>query len=116
VLVYLSDTSPRTAALRVKPGTHRGGATRGSVTLAVRAGDAVACDYRVVHGTHSNDAAVRRDCLILNFAPAWSSLPDDIRAHLIRHPALPPDGRDDLLPEYDGEPRDLPLNRVAPTR
>jgi hypothetical protein len=115
VLAYLSETSPRTAALRVKPGTHHGSATRRSVTLAARAGDAVACDYRVLHGTHPNDSAVRRDCLILNFAPSWSSLPDDIRAHLIRHPSLPIDGQDDLLPDYDGEPRDLSLNRVAPT-
>ena len=114
VLIYLSDTSPRTAALRVKPGTHNGNATRGAVTLAVRAGDAIACDYRCVHGTHPNAAAVRRDCLILNFAPSWSSLPDDIRAHLIRHPSLPRDRDDDLLPDYDGEPRDLPLNRTAP--
>jgi len=116
VLVYLSDTSPRTASLRVKPGTHLGPGTRGSVTLAVRAGDAVACDYRVLHGTHPNDAAARRDCVILNFAPSWSSLPDDIRAHLIRHPSLPRGGVDDLLPEYHGQPRDLPLNRVAPAR
>lgn len=115
VLIYLTDTSPRTAALRVKPGTHQGPATRGPVTLAVRAGDAVACDYRVLHGTHPNDAAARRDCLILNFAPSWSSLPDDIRAHLIRHPCLPLKAGDDLLPDYDGEPRDLRLNRVPPT-
>jgi hypothetical protein len=114
VLVYLSDTSSRTAALRVKPGTHRGGATDRTVTLAVRAGDAVACDYRLVHGTHPNESDARRDCLILNFAPAWSALPDDIRAHLIRHPALPPHGDDELLPDYEGEPRDLVLNRVAP--
>src|SRR3954465_8199227 len=83
VMIYLSDTSPRTAALRVKPGTHHGSETHEPVTLAMRAGDAVACDYRLLHGTHPNDAEARRDCLILNFAPSWSSLPDEIRAHLI---------------------------------
>ncbi len=115
VLIYLSETSPRSAALRVKPGTHHGRATGGSVTLGVQAGGAVACDYRVLHGTHPNKTGARRDCLILNFAPSWSSLPDEIRAHLIRHPCLPVDGDDDLLPHYDGERRDLPLSRVAPT-
>jgi hypothetical protein len=114
VMIYLSDTSPRTAALRVQPGTHHGRRTHEPVTLAARAGDAVACDYRVLHGTHPNDAEARRDCLILNFAPSWSSLPDDIRAHLIRHPALPREPDDELLPRYDGRPRDLPLNRLAP--
>lgn len=117
VLIYLSETSERTAALRVMPGSHRyHGNQPEPVTLAVRAGTAVACDYRLLHGTHPNDGDSRRDCLVLNFTPAWRSLPDEIRAHLIRHPALPGDClRDGLLPDYDGEPRDLPLNRVAPT-
>jgi len=114
VMIYLSDTSSRTAALRVMPGTHHGTETGDSVTLAARAGDAVACDYRVLHGTHPNEAEARRDCLILNFAPSWSSLPDDVRAHLIRHPALPREPDDELLPRYHGRPRDLALNRVAP--
>ena len=117
VMVYLSETSKQTAALRVMPGTHRDRRTQHKpVTLAVRAGTSVACDYRLMHGTHPNDGEARRDCLILNFTPAWRSLPDDVRAHLIRHPARPGGGgRDRLLPDYDGEPRDLPLNRVAPT-
>jgi ectoine hydroxylase-related dioxygenase (phytanoyl-CoA dioxygenase family) len=114
LLAYLSDTSARTAALRVQPGSHRGRATSQPVTVPVKAGDAVACDYRVLHGTHRNDVDVPRVCLILNFTPSWSSLPDEIRAHLIRHPALASAGEDDLLPAYDGKPRDLPLNRAAP--
>src|SRR3954452_6931445 len=44
VLIYLSDTSPRSAALRVKPGTHRRGGPGRPMTLSVRAGDAVVCD------------------------------------------------------------------------
>ena len=123
VLCYLSDTTTDTAALRVMPGTHHRSALRRSdpVTLELDAGDAVALDYRLLHGTHPNRSAHRRDCLILNFAPAWHALPDDIRAHLIRHPALP--GVDEqpatswpveLLPTYEGIPRDLPLSRVPP--
>jgi ectoine hydroxylase-related dioxygenase (phytanoyl-CoA dioxygenase family) len=90
-------------------------------TLApLLAGDAVLIDYRLLHGTHAKESAIRRECLILTFAPDWSALPDDVRAHLIRHPAQP--GPRDaptaklarLLPDYDGTPRDLPLSRRAP--
>jgi hypothetical protein len=148
VLLYLADTSAHNAALRVLPGTHRrtsslhaalpeahtnDAASLGQdhvamrdhpeqVTLDVRAGDAVVTDYRLLHGTHSNRSSDRRDCLLLTFAPDWSRLPDDIRAHLIRHPALPtaterastPGLPLGVLPAYEGEPRDLPLNRTAP--
>jgi hypothetical protein len=145
VLCYLADTGATSGALRVLPETHRRSvelhaaladavaegsenvydavAQRdqpGQRTLAVAAGDAVAIDYRLLHGTHANETATRRDCLILNFAPDWSDLPDEMRAHLIRHPALPQAGRATkgalarLLPDYDGAPRDLPLARTAP--
>jgi ectoine hydroxylase-related dioxygenase (phytanoyl-CoA dioxygenase family) len=84
-------------------------------TLAARAGDAVALDYRLLHATHANRSDVRRDALIVNFTPSWKSLPDDIRAHLIRQPALPTaEETDDLLPRFEGTPRDLPLSREAP--
>jgi hypothetical protein len=94
----------------------------GAKTLALEAGDAVLIDYRLLHGTHPNRGPVRRDCLILNFAPAWRFLPSDVRAHLIRHPALPGAGEArgrpryprGLLPDFAGEPRDLPLSRVPP--
>jgi ectoine hydroxylase-related dioxygenase (phytanoyl-CoA dioxygenase family) len=148
VLCYLSDTSARTAALRVLPGTHRGsiplhaalpeahgdeaaGASSrhpamrnhtGQLTLEVRAGDAVVLDYRLLHGTHPNLEAERRDSVLLSFTPSWRRLPKDVRAHLIRHPALPrPTERaalggwpSELLPAYDGDAGDLPLNRTAP--
>jgi ectoine hydroxylase-related dioxygenase (phytanoyl-CoA dioxygenase family) len=147
VLCYLADTDPARGALRVLPGTHRrssplhavlprahsAGADEladdhpafadqpGQVTLAARAGDAFVCDYRLLHGTHPNTTPHRRDCLLLTFAPAWARLPDDIRAHLIRHPAQPQGGDATapvaaLLPRYDGVPRDLPLSRDAPAR
>jgi Phytanoyl-CoA dioxygenase (PhyH) len=122
VLAYLTATSARNAALRVRPGSHRG-APGAPVTLALQAGDAAVIDYRLVHGTHANATASRRDCLILNFAPAWSGLPEDIRGHLIQHPALPGESErpatpwaEALLPRYDGPRRDLPLNRTPPTR
>jgi hypothetical protein len=121
VLVYLDETGERNAALRVRPGSHRG-APGAPVTLSLQAGDAVVIDYRLLHATHANRTAMRRDCLILNYAPGWSGLPDDIRGHLIQHPALP--GEDEplpawagaLLPRYDGPRVDLPLNRTPVPR
>jgi hypothetical protein len=148
VLCYLTPTTCSNGALRVLPGTHHRSIelhaalpeahTRESrhvdsedpamrdheeqLTLAVGAGDAVALDYRLLHATHANRSAIRRDCLVLTYAPAWHQLPIEVRAHLIRHPAQPwPLERMDaslkdlqLLPAFDDEPRDLKLNRVAP--
>jgi hypothetical protein len=57
----------------------------------------------------------------LSFTPKSSELPEAIRGHLISHPALP--GADEtaprggfaeLLPAYDGQRADLPLDRNAP--
>lgn len=148
VLCYLSDTTVTSGALRVLPGSHHrsvalhaalpeahsleGGELGadhvamsdrdGQVTIAARAGDAVVADYRLLHGTHPNGSARRRDCVLLTFAPCWRGLPADIRAHLIQHPAQPTDRerstggswRERLLPRFDGPRGDLPLNRVAP--
>jgi hypothetical protein len=114
LLVYLSDTDERSGALRVRG--------REPVTLRARAGDAVALDYRLEHGTHPNAAAVRRDAVLLSFAPHWAQLPADIRGHLIGHLAQPTAGEEPaghpvapLLPHFDGPRRDLPLNRTPPS-
>ena len=149
VLCYLTDTGAHNAALRVLPGTHHrsvdlhgqlpeahaaasdaldpGHAAMrdhpDQVTIEARAGDAVVVDYRLLHGTHANATRRRRDCLVLTFTPSWRTLPEAIRAHLIRHPALPaPAERASVgepvrrwLPDYAGVPRDLPLDRVAPS-
>ena len=148
VLCYLADTDDRNGALQVLPGSHRTSTPLhglieeahahgtgelaaahpamsdhpGQVTLGLQAGDAVVIDYRLLHGTHPNATAARRDCVLLNFAPSWSALPADIRGHLIRHPALPADDEPEpdrpwahrLLPRHAGPRRDLRLNRVAP--
>ncbi len=148
LLCYLDDTTTTTGALRVLPGSHlrshrihevlpaahRDAAhasepghpvtsdQRDQVSLEVGAGDAVLLDYRLLHGTHANASDRRRDCLILNFAPSWGRLPDDVRAHLIGGLALPTGveraaaaaALGDLLPRYQGVQRDLTPARDAP--
>jgi hypothetical protein len=149
-LCYLTATSVQNGALRILPGTHHRSAPihahlpeahtelaetldpshialsdhPDQLTLSLRAGDAVVMDYRLLHGTHANESAMRRDCVILNFAPSWRRLPDAIKGHLICHAALPVGnetvpmsaGISKLLPMYDGEHRSLALNRNAPAR
>lgn len=148
LLCYLSDTNEENGALRVLPRSHHASvplhgllpeahaqdadvapdhpalrAQPGQVTLSARPGDAVVLDYRLLHGTHANVAATRRDCLLLSFTPCWRELPTDLRAHLIRHLAQPRDDEqvpdtsswEQLLPSFDGLRADLPLNRVAPS-
>ena len=148
VLCYLSDTTVETGALRILPGSHASSVPLHCVlpgahsddstaldpnhpamtdqpdqtTLELRAGDAVVTDYRLLHGTHANAGNYRRDCVLLSFTPHWSELPNEIRGHLISHPALP---RADeprqswtfgsLLPSFDGPRQDLILNRNAPS-
>jgi ectoine hydroxylase-related dioxygenase (phytanoyl-CoA dioxygenase family) len=149
LLCYLADTTAESGALRVLPGSHLKSAPihavlpeahgvtaeqldlghpafsdlPGQVTLCLRAGDAVVIDYRLLHGTYGNRCDSRRDCILLSFTPCWRTLPTDIKAHLIAHPAQPfetemtnvePALRR-LLPSFSGMRRDLPLNRNAPS-
>lgn len=149
LLIYLGDTDSGNGALRVLPGSHlrsspiharlpeaHGEAAAeldaahpaladlpGQVTLSLRAGDAVVLDYRLLHGTHENASELRRDALLLTFAPSWVQLPEDLRGHLIEHPALPSEeesgraracGHAELLPEWNGPRVTLALNRDAP--
>lgn len=148
LLCYLAGTDPGNGALRVLPGSHRRrtplhdvlpdahddaadaldpedpalGEAAGQQTVSLRAGDAVVLDYRLLHGTHANASAVRRDCVLLSFTPSWSALPQDIRGHLIDHAALP--GADEaalrspwqarLLPGFSMPRRTLTVNRSPP--
>src|SRR5262249_36631084 len=115
VLCYLDDTNERSGALRVFSGSHHAstpihselpaaddvdasglpadhpamGNFPGQRTLSVHAGDAVALDYRLLHGTHANDGPRRRDCILLSFIPHWAGLPPDLKAHLVMHAAQP---------------------------
>ena len=149
VLCYLSDTDTDSGALRVLPGSHHVGMAAhrllpephgnvadelppdhpaladlpGQRTIRLQAGDAVALDYRLLHGTHANDTCRRRDRLLLSFIPAWDDLPMGMKAHLIQHHALPGEaeaesvsasGYAEMLPRFDGLRVSLPINRVPP--
>ncbi|MGX9431664.1 MULTISPECIES: phytanoyl-CoA dioxygenase family protein [Bradyrhizobium] len=150
ILCYLSDTSDRTGALRILPGSHLRSLPihselpephsaaaeqlapdhpaltdhEGQITLNLRRGDAVAVDYRLLHGTHPNRGLSRRDALLFSFTPNWRFLPDSIRAHLAMHPALPSAAEwptiaewgEYLFPRYGGTPTSLQINRIAPSR
>jgi ectoine hydroxylase-related dioxygenase (phytanoyl-CoA dioxygenase family) len=149
VLCYLTDTNVNNGALRVLPGSHlksvpihaflpeahshhAGDLEPGHVSmidlpnqvnLPLSAGDAVVIDYRLLHGTHGNASAMRRECVLLSFTPCWSGLPEDIKAHLIAHPAQPSDRERlqpssmlaKLIPIFVGGRQDLPINRNAPS-
>ena len=150
VLCYLQATDEHNGALRVLPGSHHrssaihchlpephGSGTEAlepghvamrdhpkQVTLRMAVGDAVAIDYRLLHGTHANARDVRRDCVLLSFTPCWRELPEDIRGHLIEHCALPtaaeqlPDAlwAIQMLPRFCGTRKNLPVNRMAPAQ
>ncbi len=89
--------------------------------LKMKRGDAVAIDYRLLHGTESNSTVLRRDCVILNFAPHWHHLPADIRAHLAGHVSQPVGNEEALIgneqmkimPSF-GTKFFLNVNRLAP--
>lgn len=92
-------------------------------TLSLKAGDAIAIDYRLLlHGTHENNSDKRRDCVMLTFTPSWRELPENIKGHLSRHHALPFDSelpiqtvyQNELLPNYAGIKKDLNVIRVPP--
>lgn len=149
VLCYLTDTSPGNGALRLLPGSHHASTPihgilpephgdranalpanhaamadcPGQKTISVQAGDAVVIDYRLLHGTHANETPSRRDCILLSFIPSWRTLPSDIKAHLIAHPALPSETEVSsrstcsyrcLFPQFNGTPASLPVNRLPP--
>src|SRR5215469_2351791 len=149
LLCYLADTSAENGALRVLPGSHLKSSPihavlpeahghsaeglepghialsdlAGQATLGLQAGDAVVIDYRLLHSTHGNAGNTRRDCILLSFTPSWRGLPNDVKAHLIAHPAQPSETERTnlasallrLLPSFRGVRQDLPLNRNAPS-
>ncbi|TKR30157.1 phytanoyl-CoA dioxygenase family protein [Luteimonas gilva] len=133
VACYLSATDAGNGALRIVPGSHRRrmpahDRVRGletdadlpeQITIAAEPGDAVAMDYRLLHATHANATDRSRNAILLNFAPHWSTLPSELRSHLIQHPALPQrreraPAASHWLPTFSGRRRSLRLDREVP--
>ncbi|MBD0288354.1 MAG: phytanoyl-CoA dioxygenase family protein [Flavisolibacter sp.] len=148
LMCYLDSTNEQNGALRVLPRSHHKTTAlhaflpeahtdlsnqikqehiamsdhKEQITLNLNPGDAVAIDYRLLHGTHENATANRRDCVMLTFTPSWKELPNDIKGHLINHHALPFSDelpvqtvyQKELLPTFDGMRKDLNINRIPP--
>lgn len=148
LLIYMDATTNKNGALRVLPGSHHQSDTLhqhlpeteqlgdaigeehicmqphiDQHLLEVEQGDAVAIDYRLLHGTEANVTASRRDCIILNFTPHWQHLPADIREHLAGHIAQP-DGNEKalvnaeqmkIMPSFSGKNSFLNVNGLAPS-
>jgi len=152
-MYYLRDVEAEDGALRVIPGSHRrrhplhdmlpsahGGEIDrapedgpahahqpGEETVAVRAGDAVVGDARILHATHPNRSDRRRTCLTVWYLPRFAQLPDDVRSYAVDQPSLPPRGwwrqgsapgvptaMRDLLPTYDGDATPVRYDRTPP--
>ncbi len=103
------------------------------LAATVTAGDVLIGDARLLHSAYANKTAEERPLLTLWYIPNWSSLPGSVRATLRsiynRHVVDIDDGEDDLptvdhwptdaiehvrhlLPEYDGDDRPTPWNRI----
>jgi len=106
VMIYLADTHRTNGCLRVLPGSHRrrlrlhanlptphsmdayrqpeGGpafaAQPTEVDVAVRAGDAVLVDARLLHASWPNASLLRRTCITLWCLPGFDALPEPLQA------------------------------------
>jgi hypothetical protein len=116
--VYLGDTFPANGCLRVLPGSHRRrlplhdvlpeahsddmerlsddhpafARQPGEVDVAMKVGDVVLGDVRLLHATHPNTSDQARTGVILWFLPHYGELPERFRAHYAQHPCQPPVG------------------------
>ncbi len=149
IMVYLVDTSSHNGCLRVIPRSHiedhplhnlMGQAhtdeiRRASnlsaiefqshpdeVNVAVKAGDLVIGDSRLIHSAHANNSNVRRTVITLWFHPNYNSLPESIQGYIARLFQDAPDEVSswdskirqrfyNLRPVYAGTEMALPFNR-----
>jgi hypothetical protein len=107
-MYYLTDTSPENGCLRVLPGSHRRrhrfhdvtqahgealsrvddpdhplyGSLEEEDSVAVRAGDLVVGDARLLHSAHANRSAEDRSLITLWYHPGLGLLPAGMRARI----------------------------------
>jgi len=138
LMYYLTDTSPENGCLRVLPGSHRRhhplrdriGNPHGEsisraldpddpavstqpdeVDVPVRAGDLVVGDARMLHAAHANASDERRTVITLWFQPDFTSLPERVKAQMVKKtqptpadwPAAARETVRALNPRYDGD-------------
>jgi hypothetical protein len=149
VMVYLVDTSPQNGCLRVIPRSHieehrqhesmrRAHANElrtaadpsavefqsdpDEVDVAVKEGDLVVGDSRLIHSAHANDSDRRRTVITLWFFPNYGSLPEPIQGMVARlfadEPELTASWNHevlrrfyDLRPVYEGTAEPLVFSR-----
>ena len=145
LMYYLVDTNRLNGCLRLIPGSHLkrhalhdvrlkdDGVSRatdmdhpafqqakGEVDVAVRAGDIVIGDSRLLHSAHANQTGQRRTVLTIWYWPAYDEMPEEVKAlidgHITEAPAwsrwieqtrhiIQP-----VVPVYEGETKPVPWN------
>ncbi len=137
-MYYLSDTSRRNGCLRVIPGSHIArnplhdllqephspalstardmslpdfSDRPDEVDVAVRAGDLILGDARLLHAAHANETDERRTLITLWYQPEMAAMPERIQAQMaakVQHapawwPADAADKYNSLLARYEGD-------------
>ena len=136
-MYYLSNTRRDNGCLRVIPGSHvqhnplhdllaephspelaqahnldsPAFSTRpDEIDVPIKAGDLLIGDARILHATHPNDSDERRTVITIWFQPNFDTLPERIKAQMVRKMQAPPASWPDsaralvepLLPRYQG--------------
>ncbi len=165
LMYYLVDTTPSNGCLRIIPGSHLRrtpvhdrlpsahnqslarvedpddpvyGSMPGEVAVAVKAGDLVVGDARLLHSAYANQSADERSLLTLWYHPAYMTQPEQLRARvasIMRREEVdtdpdgaaigpfpdcwPADARTriaDVVAAYEGDAAPLPWNREPSPR
>lgn len=136
-MYYLQDTQPENGCLRAIPGSHRRPnplhllldephsaaltaaqdmqapefSTRpDEVDVAVRAGDLVLGDARLLHAAHANSSEHRRSLITIWYQPDFDGLPEAVKASMVaklhrpaeNYPAAARAKLEALWPDYSG--------------
>lgn len=147
LMYYLVDTRPFNGCLRVIPRSHRKrhplhdllpeahtdatynasesevthGQAEGEVDVPVKAGDLVIGDSRLLHASHANQSEAIRTVITLWYVPAYSQMPEGIRARYARSHSLDtpagwtPEAWEPvkpLIPQYSGNAETTRWNRM----
>ena len=148
LMYYLIDTNPQNGCLRVIPGSHlhrhrlhglppahtdeiqEADETHPALrpdpdesNVAVKAGDLIIGDARILHSAHPNHSDQRRTVITLWFCPTYDELPESLQAIYGRKREKPDIWSDaswnqlkPLLAAYDGVAQPAASNRIPDER